>query len=147
MLMKSGIRARRRPGSAFTLIELLLVMVILAVLAAVVVPKFTRRSEQARVTAARTDISHLQVCLDAFEVDTSRYPTTEEGLEALSEKPADLDGWMGYLDKRGVPKDPWGTPYVYLYPGTHNTSGFDLYSYGPDGKEGTEDDIVNWTRD
>lgn len=128
----------------FSLIELLLVLVILAVLAAVVAPRFASRSEQARVTAAETDISHLSTALGAFEVDNGRYPTTEEGIEALVEKPSGLDTWRQPYIERDVPEDPWGNPYEYRYPGRNNTYGFDLYSRGPDGQEGTEDDIVNW---
>ena len=131
--------------SGFTLIELLLVLVILATLAAVVVPKFTRRSEQARITAAKTDVANLSVCLDAFEIDTGRYPTTQEGLKALVEQPGDVKGWAGSYIKRGLPKDPWGNPYVYRQPGQHNTDGYDLYSFGPDGQEGGSDDIDNWS--
>jgi len=130
---------------AFTLIELLLVLVILATLAAVIVPRFTRRSEQARITAARADIASLEVALDAFEVDTGRYPTTEEGLGALLEAPSDVTGWHGPYIKRGLPKDPWGRPYIYKCPGDHNTTGYDLYSYGPNGQEGGGDDIDNWS--
>ncbi len=132
----------RRNG--FTLIELLLVLVILAVLAALVVPKFTNRSEQARTTAARTDVSNLEMALDAFEVDTGRFPSTDEGLGALVQPPPGAQNWRGPYIKRGVPKDPWQNPYVYRYPGQHNTSGYDLTSLGPDGREGT-DDIDNWT--
>jgi general secretion pathway protein G len=135
----------RRGG--FTLIELLLVLVIISALAAVVVPKFTRRSEQARITAARADISNLEVALDAFEIDTGRFPTTDEGLGALVEEPGDVREWYGPYIKRGVPKDPWGSNYVYEYPGRHNTGGYDLYSFGPDGQEGGGDDIVNWSQD
>ena len=143
-------RKTQKPGHyrrGFTLIELLLVLVIISVLAAVVVPKFTRRSEQARITAARADISSLEVALDAFEIDTGRFPTNEEGLSGLVEEPADLREWYGPYIKRGVPKDPWGNPYVYRYPGEHNTRGYDLHSYGPDGQDGGGDDIVNWARD
>ena len=118
---------------------------ILATLAAVVVPKFTRRSEQARITAAKTDVANLSVCLDAFEIDTGRYPTTQEGLKALVEQPGDVKGWAGSYIKRGLPKDPWGNPYVYRQPGQHNTDGYDLYSFGPDGQEGGSDDIDNWS--
>ncbi len=140
-------QTRRAPMHGFTLIELLLVLVILATLAAVVVPKFTKRSEQARITAARTDISRLELSLDLFEIDTGRYPTTQEGLKALVEEPPNVRGWHeGYL-KRSVPKDPWGNLYVYRCPGQHNTNGYDLHSYGPDGKDGTDDDIVNWSQD
>ena len=138
-------RNRGRGSRAFTLIELLLVLVILATLAAVIVPKFTRRSEQARITAARTDIANLELALDAFEVDTGRFPTGEEGLGALIEEPSDLKGWHGPYIKRGLPKDPWGNPYVYAYPGEKNTDGYDLYSFGPNGQEGGDDDIDNWS--
>ncbi len=138
-----GRKYRRKAG--FTLIELLLVLVILGTLAAIVVPKFTRRSEQARLTAARTDIANLEVALDTFEIDTGRYPTTEEGLQALVEAPPGITGWKGPYIKRGVPKDPWGNDYRYQCPGQHNSSGYDLFSCGPDGKEGGDDDIDNWS--
>jgi general secretion pathway protein G len=139
--------ARRRLDArgGFTLIELLLVLVILGTLAAVVVPKFARRSEQARVTAARTDISNLGVALDSYEIDNGRYPTTQQGLDALVNQPSGADDWNGAYIQRGVPNDPWGNPYVYRCPGQHNTDGYDLYSYGPDGQAGTDDDIDNWT--
>src|SRR3954454_25108295 len=118
--------------SAFTLIELLLVLVILAVLAAVVVPKFTNRSEQARTTAAKTDISAMDTALDAFEVDCGRYPSNEEGLKALVEQPSGVQNWRGPYVKRGgvVPQDPWGHEYVYRFPGAHNANGYDLSSMG-----------------
>ncbi|MCM8757300.1 MAG: type II secretion system major pseudopilin GspG [Candidatus Omnitrophica bacterium] len=131
--------------AGFTLVELLLVLVILATLAAIVVPKFTRRSEQARITAARTDIANLEVALDTFEIDVGRFPTTEEGLQALVEAPADTPNWKGPYIKRGVPKDPWGNPYQYKCPGDHNPNGYDLFSFGPDGREGGNDDIDNWS--
>ena len=130
----------------FTLIELLLVLVILATLAAIVVPKFTKRSEQARITAAHTDIANTEVAVDSFEIDTSRCPTTEEGLNALIEAPPALSSsWKGPYIKRGMPKDPWGNQYIYKCPGDHNTNGYDLSSYGPDGKDGGGDDIDNWS--
>ena len=142
-----GRAARRQSGQGgFTLIELLLVLVILATLAAVVVPKFTKRAEQARVTAARTDIANLEVALDTFEIDIGRYPTSEEGLEALVKEPVDAKGWVRPYISRGMPNDPWGTPYVYRCPGEHNTSGYDLYSFGPDRREGGDDDIDNWSQ-
>jgi general secretion pathway protein G len=130
----------------FTLVELLLVLVILAVLAAVVVPKFTKRSEQARTTAATTDISNLGTALDAFEIDTGRYPTSDEGLRALIEAPANAKDWKGPYLKRAVANDPWGNLYVYRAPGQNNASGYDLYSFGPDGQEGGGDDIDNWSQ-
>ncbi len=129
----------------FTLIELLLVLVILTVLAAVVVPKFTNRSEQARVTAARTDIANLEVALDAYEIDVGRFPTTEDGLRSLVEQAPSARTWKGPYVKRGIPNDPWGNPYQYRYPGQRNLNGYDLHSYGPDGREGT-DDIDNWSQ-
>jgi general secretion pathway protein G len=132
-------------AKAFTLIELLLVLVILASLAVIVVPKFTGRSQQAKVTAAQTDIAHLETALDAFEVDNGRYPTTEEGIGALVENPPDLLNWKGPYIKRGVPNDPWGNPYLYHCPGRYNTSGYDIYSMGPNGQEGGDDDIDNWS--
>jgi general secretion pathway protein G len=130
----------------FTLVELLLVLVILAVLAAVVVPKFTKRSEQARTTAATTDIANLSTALDAFEIDTGRYPTSDEGLRALIESPGNVKDWKGPYLKRAVTNDPWGNAYVFRTPGQHNASGYDLYSFGPDGQEGGGDDIDNWTQ-
>jgi general secretion pathway protein G len=124
----------------FTLIELLLVLVILAVLAALVIPKFTNRSQQARETAAKTDISNIRTMIDAFEIDTGRFPAT---LSELLTQPANVQGWHGPYLNGALPKDPWGNEYVYKYPGQNNAGGYDLSSYGPDGHEGT-DDIANW---
>lgn len=135
---------RRGRASAFSLIELLLVLVILAVLAALVIPKFTGRSEQARRTAAQTQISGFSARLSEFEIDTGRYPTTEEGLNALVERPSNVPegSWAGYLER--IPKDPWGNAYQYEQPGRHNERSFDVSSAGPDGRHGTDDDITNW---
>jgi len=140
-----NLNRHRHRNRAFTLIELLLVLVILGVLALVVVPKFAGRSEEARKTAARTDISMLEGQIDIFEQDCGRYPSNEESLGALVTAPANAPKWKGPYIKRGVPKDPWGNEYVYRYPGTHNVNSYDLYSWGPDGKEGS-DDIDNWTQ-
>jgi general secretion pathway protein G len=138
-------RRAARPGrSGFTLVELLLVMVIITVLAGIIVPKFVHRSEQARVTAARADIANLGVALDSYEIDTGKYPTTERGLDALVVEPTDTRDWHGPYIKQGTPKDPWGNPYVYKCPGDHNASGYDLSSFGPDGRSGG-DDIDNWS--
>ena len=136
-----------RSTAGFSLIELLLVLVILATLTAIVVPKFTGRSEQARVTTTKADISNIELALDSFEVDCGRYPTTEEELKALIDRPANVkeEHWHGEYLKRGIPKDPWGNPYVYRQPGRHNTNSYDLYSFGPDGQEGGGDDIDNWS--
>lgn len=131
----------KRPSrvSGFTLIELLLVLVILAVLAALVIPKFTGRSQQARETAATTDISRISTAIAAFEIDTGRFPTTEEGIGALITQPAGVSNWHQGLEK--MPVDPWGNPYQYRYPGQDNPSSFDLFSFGADGREGTDDDV------
>lgn len=134
---------RRQRG--FSLVELLLVLVIIITLAAIVVPKFAGRSEQARVTAAHADIANLEVALDAFEIDTGRFPTTQEGLQVLLTKPTSVRRWNGPYLKRGIPGDPWGRPYSYRSPGRHNQDGYDLYSFGPDGQDGGEDDIDNWS--
>jgi general secretion pathway protein G len=135
-------------ATGFTLIELLLVLVILATLAAVVTPKFTKRSEQARITAVKTQISQFEVALDTFQIDVGRFPTTAEGLNALVEKPpSNAEGWLEPYLKRDIPTDAWGNEYVYRYPGQYNQDGYDLYSLGPDGKQGGDDDITNWSKE
>jgi general secretion pathway protein G len=128
---------------AFTLVELLLVLVILGILAALVLPKFTGRTEQARVTAAQTQISTFGTALDAFEVDTGSYPRGQDGLNQLLVQPADVTNWRGPYLKSDIPLDPWGHAYVYEFPGKVNPSGYDIRSMGPDGQAGTGDDIVN----
>ncbi len=142
-----ALRAQRPilTNRAFTLVEMLLVLVILAALAAVVVPKFTGRSKQAKVAAAQTEISSLEVALDSFEVDNGFYPRSgDDGLEALVVQPNDTPDWKGPYLKRGIPTDPWGNEYLYESPGRYNQHGYDLSSMGPDGREGGDDDIVNW---
>jgi general secretion pathway protein G len=134
---------KNRGRSGFTLIELLLVVVILGVLAALVLPRFMGRTQQARETAAMADVSNISTALNAFEIDTGRYPTTEEGLAALIDPPPGAQNWRGPYLQRGLPRDPWGNPYQYRYPGQRNPRGFDLFSTGPDGREGN-DDIGNW---
>ena len=135
----------RRARGGFTLVELLLVLAILATLAAIVIPKFAGRSEQAKVTAAKTQLSAFSTALDSFEVDNGYYPKTGEGLSPLVDTPKDAKNWKGpYL--REVPLDPWEKAYVYEYPGKHNSNGYDVMSPGPDGEIGTDDDITNWTK-
>ena len=103
------------------------------------------RSEQAKIAAAHVDIANLQVALEAFDLDFGRYPSTEECLRALIVPPQDPTRWRGpYL--KSDPKDPWGNPYNYRFPGQHNTNGYDLYSFGPDRREGGGDDIDNWSQ-
>ena len=132
---------RRR---AFTLIELLLVLVILGILAAIVVPKFAGRTEQARLAAVQTQISNFGIALDQFEVDNGFYPKGKNGLSDLLVQPRDSQNWRGPYMKNEVPLDPWGHAYVYECPGKHTPSPYDLMSLGPDGRAGTEDDITNW---
>lgn len=140
-----------KQNQAFTMIEILLVVIIIGILAALVIPNFTGRGEQARVAAAQADIeANLSTALDLYELDNGRYPTTEQGLKALITKPNSSpvpQNWSGpYLKKKRVPIDPWKNEYVYVSPGAHNTSSFDLSSYGPDGIQ-SDDDITNWVGD
>jgi general secretion pathway protein G len=136
--------SRNRRRKAFTLVEMLLVLVILAVLAAIVIPRFAGRSQQAKETAAKSDIHSLEIALDAFEVDTGSYPAGANGLQALVDQPSNGSGWKGPYVKT-IPNDPWGNPYVYTYPPKNNKSGVDLASAGADTQAGTEDDINNWS--
>lgn len=133
----------RRPSvRAFTLIELLLVMVILVILATVVVPQFPKHGANARISAAKTSISNMETAINAFQIDCGRYPTNEEGLSVLTTNPG-VAGWSGpYL--KLISPDPWGNPFVYQAPGTYLPDSFDLYSLGPDKTAGNEDDVVNW---
>ena len=122
---------------------MLLVLVILATLAAIVIPKMAGRSQQAKVTAAQSQISSFETALDAFEVDNGYYPKSGN-LNDLLDQPANAPNWKGPYLKKGVPLDPWGNAYIYEYPGKHNANGYDLLSAGPDGRAGTDDDINNW---
>ena len=134
---------------AFTLIEIMLVVIIIGILVAMVVPNFAGRGEQARRQAAKADIeANLTTALDLYELDNGRYPTTEQGLNSLIEKPTSTPAptnWNGpYLKKKKkIPQDPWGRDYVYVSPGVHNTEEYDLSSYGSDGVE-SADDVTNW---
>lgn len=129
----------------FTLVELMLVIVIIGVLVAMVAPRLAGRSHQAKEAAAQADINaHLSAALDLFEMHNGRYPTTEEGLEALRSAPPGAPRWKGPYLKRPAPLDPWGKPYVYRSPGLHNRQDYDLFSPGPDGIASTADDITNW---
>ncbi|MGB8354225.1 MAG: type II secretion system major pseudopilin GspG [Chthoniobacteraceae bacterium] len=133
---------KHRASHAFTLVEMLLVLVILATLAAIVIPKMAGRSEQAKVTAAKSQLSSFEMALDSFEVDNGYYPKTGD-LDALVNQPGGTSNWRGpYL--KSIPMDPWGSAYTYDYPGKHNPNGYDLLSNGPDGRSGTDDDINNW---
>lgn len=146
MKLPSHSTSVRPSRSAFTLIELLLVIAILAVLAAIVVPKFSGRTEQAREAAAKTQIASFGSALDAFEVDNGFYPRGKSGLNDLIQAPRDAQSWKGpYLKMNEIPLDPWQKPYLYQAPGKHNPTSYDLSSMGPDGRENTEDDVTNWS--
>jgi general secretion pathway protein G len=130
---------------AFTLVELLLVLVILATLAAIVVPKFSGRTEQARIASTQSQIATFGVALDSFEVDNGYYPKGKSGLQDLVERPRDAINWKGpYLKSLEIPLDPWKNAYIYECPGKHNDSSYDIMSMGPDNRAGSEDDISNW---
>lgn len=133
-----------RYSSGFTLIEVMVVVVILSILAAIVVPKIMDRPEQARITKAKSDIRALESALNLYRLDNMIYPTTDQGLEALVTEPTDSPepkNWKagGYVDR--LPMDPWGNPYLYLNPGVHGA--IDIYSSGMD-LQSEEDDIGNW---
>ncbi len=135
---------RERRLCGFTLVELLIVVTIIGILVAAVIPRLAGRTEQARRARAGSDVKgSLATALDLFELDTGRYPTTDQGLAALRVQPPGIETWKGpYLKQE--PMDPWRHPYRYVIPGVHNPSDYDLYSFGPDGSEGTGDDIGNW---
>jgi len=136
----------------FTLIELLLVILIIGILAAMIIPRFAGRSESARIAAAATDINaNLAIALDLYEIDNGSYPSSEQGLRALHSEPSlppHPRNWRGpYVKNAGSFTDPWENSYQYLNPGVHNKNAYDLHSFGPDGIDGTEDDIRNWSTD
>jgi general secretion pathway protein G len=135
----------QRHTRGITLIELLVVMVILAMFATLVGQRFFGRVEQARQTTTRAQIGEFESVLDLFRLDVGRYPTTEEGLQALRVRPSGVENWDGPYLRKEVPMDQWGKPYIYRFPGEHGD--FDLLSFGADGQEGGDGentDIVNW---
>lgn len=148
METNSAYRYARSKHTGFTLIEVMVVILIIGVLAALVVPKVMSRPDEARITAARQDIATISQALNLYKLDNGRYPSTEQGLMALVKMPGIApipNNWKseGYLDR--VPKDPWGTPYQYLQPGLHGA--IDVFSLGADragGGEGSDADIGSW---
>jgi len=144
--MSSPATSRRRRPAGFTLIELMVVLVIIGVLASLIVPNVLDRADDARVTAARTDVNNLMQALKLYKLDNLRYPTADQGLLALLARPTTGPlpaNWKPYLDK--LPKDPWGNPYQYMNPGLRGE--VDVLSFGADGQaggEGKNADIGSW---
>jgi len=140
--MRKAVRQKER---GFTLVEILVVIIIIGLLAALVGPKLFGKVSMAKLKAAKAQIELFGSALDALRLDVGRYPTTEEGLKALREKPSGMEAWRGpYLPKE-IPLDPWGRPYAYKSPGANGD--YDLMSYGLDGTEGGEgenQDVVSW---
>ena len=145
-------KSRRRDNRGFTLIEIMVVVVILGILAAIVVPRLLSRPDEAKVTKAKVDMKGIEEALGLFKLDTGFYPSTDQGLKALVEKPTtgliptkySVDGYL-----KREPLDPWGNNYIYLSPGLHDHN-FDLISYGADGQaggEGFDADINSWELD
>lgn len=145
----AGGRSQRSPHLSrrgFTLIELLVVLVIIGVLAALIVPNVLNRADEARVTAARTDVNNLMQALKLYRLDNQRYPSAAQGLKALAAKPTEPPApanWKPYVDK--LPNDPWGRPYQYVNPGVKGE--VDVFSFGADGQaggEGNDADVGSW---
>lgn len=148
-LQRASVRSRRRLWAlqrGFTLIEIMVVLVIIGVLAALIAPTVLDRAGDAKVTAARTDVNRLMQALKLYKLDNQQYPTTEQGLAALAQKPTTgptPPNWKAYVDK--LPNDPWGKPYQYLNPGVKGE--IDVFSFGADGQTGGEGhnaDIGSW---
>jgi general secretion pathway protein G len=129
----------------FTLVELIVVVIIIGLLAGLVLPQFIKQGEKATAKAAKAQIELLGTALDTYRLDVSRYPTSQEGLQALTQRPGGVDRWDGPYLKKEVPNDPWGKPYMYKSPGEHGP--YDIVSYGADGVpggEGNDRDVVSW---
>ncbi len=133
----------RKSEKGFSLIELIVVMVILTLLAAIVGPRFFKHAADAKISAAKIQIEDFGGALQLYALDMGRYPETTEGLESMVRNPGNSEAWNGpYLKKEQVPNDPWGKQYIYRCPGMHGD--YDLFSLGPDGAEGGDDDVVSW---
>lgn len=144
MRKKLSLQLLRRGG--FTLLELLIVMIIIGLLAALIGPKMIGRVGESRQTVAKQQIEGFSSALEMYKLDTTKYPAQEQGLEALVTEPQGITNWKGpYLKKKFVPKDPWGNNYVYTYPGEHGD--YDIVSYGSDGNSGGDGeakDVTSW---
>lgn len=150
LAVKPAMQANKRRNAGFTLIEIMVVVVIISILGAIIIPKIFDKPDQARVVKAKQDIQAIQSALELYRLDNYVYPTTDQGLDALVEKPSTNPApahWKQYLDR--LPVDPWGHPYQYLNPGTHG-SAVDIWSLGADGQpggDGINADIGNWNLD
>jgi general secretion pathway protein G len=145
------IKLKKTSSNAFTLIEIMVVVIILGILAATIIPQFMGTTQDAKISAAKSQVAELESALERFYVHMDRYPTAEEGLKALVDPPAGTETgtdskWRGPYIKQ-LRNDPWGNPYQYAFPGTHHPTSFDLWSRGADGADGGEGpnaDIGNW---
>jgi general secretion pathway protein G len=134
----------RKSEKGFSLIELIVVLVILGLLAAVVAPRVWDKLAKGKEQIEKIQLKELEAALQLFAFDMGRYPSSAEGLDALIHNPGNAEAWKGpYTQKGTLPKDQWSKPYTYRCPGMHNND-YDLFSFGPDGAEGGEDDICNW---
>lgn len=140
--------SRRRGRRGFTLIEVLLVLAILVMLGAVAVTQFRNVRAQAKVDIAKSQIAEFANAIEVFDLNCDGFPSTASGLEALRQVPSDVpvpEKWAGPYINKQIPLDPWNNPYQYSTPGRYNVDSYDLWSWGPDGTDGTKDDVGNWT--
>ena len=144
--MNIDMKQKHNPRAGVTLIEMLVVVVIIAVFAAVVAPRLLNQGDKARVVAAKQQIENFQLALGQYHLDTGGYPTTEQGLNALRVQPSGVEQWHGPYLQKDVANDPWSHPYIYKFPGDHGDEP-DVLSYGADGQPGGSDlnsDVVSW---
>ena len=145
--MRRDERWRRKAQAGITLIEMLVVLTIIALFAALVVPRMLNQGDKARIVAAHAQINSFMTALGAYKLDTGTYPTTEMGLQALRTRPENVNQWQGPYLPQEIPNDPWGRPYLYKYPGEHEPSEPEIISLGADGQpggEGINADVVSW---
>lgn len=144
--MRKKLKLELLKCGGFTLLELLIVMIIIGLLAALIGPKMIGRVGESRQTVAKQQIEGFSSAMEMYKLDTTKYPTQEQGLEALVTEPQGIANWKGpYLKKKFIPKDPWGNNYVYTYPGEHGD--YDIVSYGADGNSGGDGeakDVASW---
>lgn len=143
-MSRRRLAARRR---GFTLMEVMLVLVILVILGSLTVGMFSSQQKQAAIRSTRAQVGLFKSPLDSYHLDMGSYPATDDGLNALSQAPSNASNsanWAGPYLEGAIPTDPWGNPYQYQYPGSRNADRYDIWSFGPDGSNGTDDDIGNW---